>query len=89
MTDATNTLHAPATAASAAIFRVRDGSRVPYAVFNSPEIYALEQERIYRGKTWNFLGQATLSSAERPDGAGAPEKAPALTSTGKMPGMFV
>jgi len=25
-------------------------------VFNSPEIYALEQERIYRGKTWSFLG---------------------------------
>src|SRR5437870_1215438 len=33
-------------------FPVSDGSRVPYAVFNSPEIYALEQERIYRGKTW-------------------------------------
>ena len=37
-------------------FPARDGSRVPYKVFNSPEIYALEQERIYRGNTWNFLG---------------------------------
>ena len=33
-----------------------DGSRVPYKVFSSDEIYAREQERIYRGPTWNFLG---------------------------------
>jgi anthranilate 1,2-dioxygenase large subunit len=33
-----------------------DGSRVPYGVFTSPEIYALEQERIFRGPTWSFLG---------------------------------
>ena len=33
-----------------------DGSRVPYTVFNSPAIYAREQERIYRGPTWSFLG---------------------------------
>lgn len=33
-----------------------DGSRVPYAVFQSPEIYDLEQARIFRGPTWNFLG---------------------------------
>ena len=33
-----------------------DGSRVPYAVFSSPEIYAREQERIFRGPTWSFLG---------------------------------
>jgi anthranilate 1,2-dioxygenase large subunit len=39
-----------------AAFPNQDGSRVPYKVFNSPEIYALEQERIYRGATWNFLG---------------------------------
>ncbi|NKF22626.1 anthranilate 1,2-dioxygenase large subunit AndAc [Solimonas marina] len=32
-----------------------DGSRVPYAVFSSQEIYDLEQERIYRGPTWNFV----------------------------------
>lgn len=34
----------------------RDGSRVPYRVFKSPEIYAAEQERIFRGATWSFLG---------------------------------
>ena len=39
-----------------AVFPNADGSRVPYKVFSSAEIYALEQERIYRGPTWNFLG---------------------------------
>lgn len=32
-----------------------DGSRVPYDVFSSDEIYQLEQERIYRGPTWSFV----------------------------------
>jgi anthranilate 1,2-dioxygenase large subunit len=39
-----------------AVFPNADGSRVPYKVYSSDEIYALEQERIYRGPTWNFLG---------------------------------
>jgi len=38
------------------VFPRTDGSRVPYSVFSSPEIYALEQERIFRGPTWSFLG---------------------------------
>ncbi len=33
-----------------------DGSRTPYAVFHSQAIYDLEQERIFRGPTWSFLG---------------------------------
>ncbi len=33
-----------------------DGSRVPYTVFNSAAVHALEQERIFRGPTWSFLG---------------------------------
>ncbi|MBK6411668.1 anthranilate 1,2-dioxygenase large subunit AndAc [Sphingopyxis sp.] len=37
-------------------FPREDGSRVPYAVFSSQAIYEREQERIYRGHTWNFLG---------------------------------
>jgi anthranilate 1,2-dioxygenase large subunit len=37
-------------------FPHEDGSRVPYTVFNSPAIYAREQERIYRGPVWSFLG---------------------------------
>ncbi|WP_043830656.1 anthranilate 1,2-dioxygenase large subunit AndAc [Muricoccus aerilatus] len=39
-----------------AVFPRADGSRVPYKVFSDDEIYALEQERIYRGPTWSFLG---------------------------------
>ena len=41
---------------SLAVFPRADGSRVPYKVFSDAEIYALEQERIFRGPTWNFLG---------------------------------
>ena len=32
-----------------------DGTRVPYAVFTDPAVYAREQERIFRGATWSFL----------------------------------
>lgn len=32
-----------------------DGSRVPYEVFSSQAVYGREQERIYRGPTWNFV----------------------------------
>ena len=32
-----------------------DGSRVPYKVFSSQEVFEREQERIYRGPTWSFL----------------------------------
>jgi anthranilate 1,2-dioxygenase large subunit/terephthalate 1,2-dioxygenase oxygenase component alpha subunit len=31
-------------------------TRVPYWVYQDEEIYAREQERIYRGATWSFLG---------------------------------
>jgi anthranilate 1,2-dioxygenase large subunit len=37
-------------------FARADGSRVPYGVFTSPEIYEREQERIFRGPVWSFLG---------------------------------
>jgi phenylpropionate dioxygenase-like ring-hydroxylating dioxygenase large terminal subunit len=30
-------------------------TRVPFRVFEDPEIYALEQARIFRGPIWNFL----------------------------------
>jgi len=39
-----------------AVFPHTDGSRVPYKVFSSQEIYDREQEQIYRGTTWSFLG---------------------------------
>lgn len=38
------------------LFPHPDGSRVPYTVFNSPALYVREQERIFRGPVWNFLG---------------------------------
>ncbi|MDX3905307.1 MAG: aromatic ring-hydroxylating dioxygenase subunit alpha [Pigmentiphaga sp.] len=38
------------------VFPQADGSQVPYSVFSSQEVYEREQERIYRGPTWNFLG---------------------------------
>ena len=33
-----------------------DGAEVPYSVYSSQEVYDLEQERIYRGPFWSFLG---------------------------------
>jgi anthranilate 1,2-dioxygenase large subunit len=30
-------------------------TRIPYWIYHSPEIYALEQQRIYEGPVWNFL----------------------------------
>jgi len=32
-----------------------DGSRIPFKVYSSPEIYQLEQERIFGGPTWSFV----------------------------------
>ncbi len=48
--------HPYAAAPPLATFPHTDGSRVPYTVFSNQEIYEREQERIYRGPTWNFLG---------------------------------
>src|SRR3546814_16602258 len=33
-----------------------NGSEVPFRVFRSQEVYDREQERIFRGATWSFLG---------------------------------
>lgn len=41
---------------SSATWTTEDVSTVPYHVFTDPEIFALEQERIFRGPTWNFVG---------------------------------
>src|SRR6202795_1596334 len=39
----------------AVTFPRNGGSRVPYKVFSSQAVYDREQERIYRGPTWNFV----------------------------------
>ena len=31
-------------------------SRVPYRVFHDTGIYSFEQEKIFRGQTWNYVG---------------------------------
>lgn len=36
-------------------FPAEDCSRIPYGMYRDPEIYALEQQRIFRGPVWNFL----------------------------------
>jgi len=41
--------------AKSVLFPRTDGSRIAYGIYSSPEIYELEQERIFRGPTWNFV----------------------------------
>lgn len=33
-----------------------DFSRIPYAMYHDEDVYKREQERIFRGPTWNYLG---------------------------------
>jgi anthranilate 1,2-dioxygenase large subunit len=39
----------------AAIWPTLDYSRVPYRLYHDPELYAREQEAIFRGPVWNYL----------------------------------
>src|SRR3954464_4319015 len=41
-----------------------DTMRVPYQVYTDPDLYALEQQRLFQGPTWNFL----CLEAEIPNG---------------------
>lgn len=41
---------------TAAIWPTRDYSRVPYRLYHDLEIYEREQQRIFRGPVWSFLG---------------------------------
>ena len=41
---------------TAAIWPALDYSRVPYRLYHDAEIYAREQERIFRGPVWSYLG---------------------------------
>jgi salicylate 5-hydroxylase large subunit len=31
-------------------------TRIPYPVYEDPQIYAIEQQRIFQGRTWNYVG---------------------------------
>ena len=31
-------------------------SRIPFWVYTDPEVYALEQKKIFQGPTWNYVG---------------------------------
>ena len=44
-------------------------ARVPYPVFFDPAIYALEQERLFRGPVWNYV--ALEAEVPKPGPAGA------------------
>ncbi|HEX3538240.1 MAG TPA: Rieske 2Fe-2S domain-containing protein [Stellaceae bacterium] len=41
---------------TAAIWPALDYSRVPYRLYHDSEIYRREQERIFQGPVWNYLG---------------------------------
>src|SRR4051794_41310207 len=41
---------------TAAIWPALDYSRVPYRLYHDAEIYTREQERIFRGPVWSYLG---------------------------------
>ena len=47
----------PADRDPAAEFKWPEGgvTRVPFQVFSDPEIYALEQRKIFRGPVWHYL----------------------------------
>jgi phenylpropionate dioxygenase-like ring-hydroxylating dioxygenase large terminal subunit len=48
-------MDAPLTGARGFTWPDDDLSRAPYRVYTDADLYALEQERIFRGPTWNFL----------------------------------
>ena len=53
--DRANVDKGPSPSGGEVRFPGSDGSSVPFEVYSSKEIYDLEQERIFRGPTWNYL----------------------------------
>src|SRR5579871_232788 len=48
--------HVPSPGASARAWPAEGGARAPYWAFSDPAIYQREQERIFRGPVWHYLG---------------------------------
>jgi phenylpropionate dioxygenase-like ring-hydroxylating dioxygenase large terminal subunit len=46
----------PRTPATDLAWPAEGNTRVPYWVYQDEDLYALEQERIFRGATWSFVG---------------------------------
>jgi anthranilate 1,2-dioxygenase large subunit len=46
----------PANAAPPIRFPRHDYTRVPYRLYHDPQIYHAEQERIFKGPTWSYVG---------------------------------
>ncbi|KDU96605.1 3-phenylpropionate dioxygenase [Komagataeibacter rhaeticus] len=57
------TAPAGADALSCYTFPAADCSRIPYGMYRDPDVFELEQERIFRGPIWNYLAL----EAEIPD----------------------
>jgi anthranilate 1,2-dioxygenase large subunit len=55
MSEVSGQAFAGSPSAKPVYFPRADGSRVPFEVYSSPEIYQLEQERIFRGPVWSFV----------------------------------
>jgi hypothetical protein len=55
MNEITTPMTDGSTVTSPDYFPRADGSRISYEIYSSPEIYQLEQERIFHGPTWSFV----------------------------------
>lgn len=58
MTQQLTRLQEPDTPGAPGAIEPASAAHTPYAWFSDPAVYALEQQRIYQGPTWSFLGLA-------------------------------
>jgi len=71
---------------TAAIWPALDYSRVPYSFYHDADLYAREQEQIFRGPVWSF--SASIVKFPTPETSGQAMSATrrsSLIATGKAP----